>query len=155
MNAKNPVCQILVQCLPFKIYEGMCRQTQAHLTKTSPLQLPEKVSPILSCCKLVKRIFVIFGDIWKCVVLFKRIYIYHLWWHLKICCLRCLLGGWVLPTNRKVKLKNKHRVALFAHARLSAITKIQTQIQKYKNTKTNTKSFSIVVCFHKWGWMWT
>ena len=67
---------------------------------------------------------------------------------LKICCFRCLLGGWPPPTNRKVKLKNKHRVALFVDARRNTkihvhivgtqihIHIIETQIHKYKNTHT-------------------
>ena len=71
ISAKNPVCQILVQCLPFKIYEGMCRQTEANLTKTNPSQLPEKSFTnafLLQTCQ-------------------KNIC--HLWWHLKVCCIRC------------------------------------------------------------------
>ena len=143
-KCKNPVCQILIQRLPFKIYEGMCRQTEANLTKTNPSQLPEKSFTnaflLQTCqkniCHLWWHLKMCCNRCWFCT--FQK-NIYHLWWHLKICCLRCLLGGWVLPTNRKVKLKNKHRVALFAHARLSAFTKIQIQIQPYKSENADTK----------------
>ena len=86
---------------------------------------------ILFCCKLVKRIFVIFGDIWKCVVLFKRIYIIFggIWKYV------VYAAFWVAGSCRLIEKSNWRTNTGSPYLPTPACLLSQKYKHKYKNTK--------------------